>query len=213
MILIAISIPVALFSLWMLSGYLPTRNIAVPTYTVIAAQPDYEIREYETYIIAETQQERGFNELFQYISGNNTAQTKLSMTAPVLKSEGVAGLKLTMTAPVLKKAGEGSGSIAFVMPPGYTLAELPLPKNPKISLREIHGHRVATVTFSGYASAEIIEEKTAGLLRALMRDGIHAISKPTTALYNPPWTPPFMRKNEIVVDVELPSNPPEKLVY
>jgi hypothetical protein len=207
MIIIAISIPVAFFSLWVLSGYLPTRNIAMPTYTVIATQPGYEIRQYASYIVAETPQSMasgasGFNELFQYISGNNTAQTKLSMSAPVLKSEEGAGLKLSMTAPVLKQNGEGTGSIAFVMPPGYRLAELPLPKSPKISLREIPGHRVAAVTFSGYASSEIIKEKTARLLRALMRDGVHVRSGPTTALYNPPWTPPFMRRNEIMVEIE-----------
>jgi len=207
MIIIAISIPVALFSLWVLSGYMPTRNIAMPTYTVIATQPGYEIRQYAAYIIAETPQSTvsgssGFKELFQYISGNNTAQTKLSMTSPVLKSEEGTGLKLSMTAPVLKQNGEGSGSIAFVMPPVYRLAELPLPKNPKISLREIPSHRAAAVTFSGYASAEIIKEKTAGLLRALMQDGVHVSSIPTTALYNPPWTPPFMRRNEIMVEIE-----------
>jgi hypothetical protein len=207
MIIITICIPFVFFSLWVFSGYLPTRNIAMPTYTVIGTQPWYEIRQYVPYIIAETPLSRasgssGFNELFQYISGNNIAQSKLPMTAPVLKSDVESGMKLSMTAPVLKQNREGAGTIAFVMPPGYRLEDLPLPKNPKIVLREIPGHRVAVVTFSGFASAEIIKEKTAGLLHALRQDGVLVRTDPKTALYNPPWTPPFMRRNEIMVEID-----------
>jgi hypothetical protein len=206
MFVAAIVIPVALFSLWVLSGYLPTRNIAMPTYTVVASKPGYEIRAYDPYVIAETPQSAGpgpsgFKRLFEYITGNNTGGSKLPMTAPVLKSETEVGEKIAMTAPVLKKEGSGAGTIAFVMPPGSRLEELPQPKDPAITLRKIPGHRVAVVTFSGSADRAIIEEKTKRLLQALRQDGVPVHSLPATALYNPPWTPPFMRRTEIMVDV------------
>lgn len=207
MIITAISIPVALFSLWVLSGYLPTRNIAMPSYTVAATHPDYEVRQYDPYLIAETPRSgdsgsSGFNELFQYISGSNSGQSKLPMTAPVLKANEAVGQKLAMTAPVLQKEGGSGGFIAFVMPPGSRLEELPKPKSPQITLREIPAQKMAVLTFSGVASAEIIKEKTDHLLQVLQKDGVPVRSLPMTALYNPPWTPPFMRRNEIMVEIE-----------
>ncbi|HLO25774.1 MAG TPA: heme-binding protein [Geobacteraceae bacterium] len=209
MFITAIIIPVVLFSLWVLSGYLPTRNIAMPTYTVVARKDGYEIRTYDPYIIAEAPQAAGpgpsgFKRLFEYITGNNTGGSKLPMTAPVLKSGAEAGQKIAMTAPVLKKEG-GAGTIAFVMPPRSRIEELPQPKDPALSLREIPGHRVAVVTFSGSADRAIIAEKTERLLHALRQDGIQVLSPPVTALYNPPWTPPFMRRNEIMVEVASPA--------
>lgn len=99
MIITAISIPLFLIALWMMSGYLPTRNIAMPNYSVVATKPAYEIRRYEPYIIAETSMasesgSSGFNELFQYISGNNAGRSKLAMTSPVMKSADGDGQKL-----------------------------------------------------------------------------------------------------------------------
>ena len=207
MIIAAISIPLFLVALWITSGYLPTRNIAMPNYSVVATKPEYEIRRYDPYIIAETPMgsesgSSGFNELFQYISGNNAGGTKLSMTAPVLESAGETGQKLPMTAPVLKKNGAGGGIISFVMPPGLRLEDLPQPKSVKITLREIHGLKAAVVRFSGVANTENIKEKTEHLLRNLQHDGVRVLSIPTTALYNPPWTPPFMRRNEVMVEIE-----------
>ncbi len=207
MIFTAISVSAALFSLWVLSGYLPTRNIDMPAYTVISQHAEYEIRHYAAYIIAETpnvsdQGSSGFNELFQFISGNNTSQAKLAMTAPVLKNDTGGGSKLAMTAPVIKSEGDSGGTIAFVMPPGYKFEELPQPKSRRIVLREISEHTVAAVTFSGYADDKTIKEKTEQLLRALQVDGVTVLSPPRTALYNPPWTPPFMRRNEILMNVK-----------
>jgi hypothetical protein len=207
MIIIAISIPVILSALWVLSGYLPTRNIAMPTYSVVATKPGYEIRRYDPYVIAETSLSSesgssGFKELFQYISGNNTGRSKLAMTSPVLKSADGDGQKLAMTAPVFKLNSAGSGTISFLMPPGRRLEELPEPKSTKITLREIPSHQVAVVRFSGVADAGTIKEKTEHLLNLLRQDGVKIRSTPITALYNPPWTPPFMRRNEIMVEVD-----------
>jgi hypothetical protein len=206
-ILKLIAIPVGLFGAWIFSGYLPTRNIAKPSFTVLERKRGYEIRRYDRYVLAETAQgdedgSAGFKRLFQYISGRNSGGSKLAMTAPVLKDNPGAGEKLSMTAPVLKRKGEAGGMIAFVMPPGRTLAELPQPENPMVVLREVAGHKVAVVSFSGFAGGAKLREKTEGLLRDLRRDGVNPRSAAVSALYDPPWTPPFMRRNEIMVEID-----------
>jgi hypothetical protein len=90
----------------------------------------------------------------------------------------------------------------FVMPPGSVISELPRPKSPAITLRAVPPHTVAAITFSGFAGAAAIREKTATLRDALQRDGATITSGPWTALYNPPWTPPFMRRNEVMYEIE-----------
>lgn len=210
MLIVAILICVTIMLLWILSGYLPTRNIEMPVYTVIEKKLEYEVRRYNSFIVAEVRREgspaeamsKGFNELFRYISGENVSASKISMTAPVFRSEEKGGRKIPMTAPVLKEKQGESSIISFVMPPGSTLETLPKPKNPAVTLRAVAPHMVAVITFSGYSTEEIIAEKTAILLNALQRDGLAVRSVPRIALYNPPWTPPFMRRNEVMVDVD-----------
>lgn len=198
-----------LLLIWVLSGYLSTRNIAMPAYTVVAAKKDYEIRRYEPFIVAETLRQgdpaeamsAGFDELFSYISGNNAGSSKIKMTAPVLRVPERLGTKIPMTAPVMRQE-KGTGTVvAFVMPPGFTLESLPRPSSPAVTLREVPAHTVAVATFSGYATEGVIEEKTESLLQALKRDGVSPRSVPGVALYNPPWTPPFMRRNEVMVEI------------
>jgi hypothetical protein len=209
MVIAAISISCALFSLWVISGYLPTMNIQTPAYTVKEKLSDYEIRLYEPYIVAETLQKggqkeslsSGFNELFQYISGNNVSRSKVKMTSPVFQSGENEGQKIPMTAPVIKEGDPGSSMIAFVMPPGSKIEELPQPKSAGVKLRVVPARTVAVITFSGYASYDAIKENTNKLLSALKRDGKIALSAEQTAFYNPPWTPPFMRRNEIMVEI------------
>jgi hypothetical protein len=206
-ILKLIAVPVVLIGAWIFVGYLPTRNIATPPYAVLERKPGYEIRRYDRYVLAETAQgdedgSSGFKRLFQFISGNNAGGSNLAMTAPVLKDNPGGGQKLSMTAPVLTREGEGGGMIAFVMPPGRTLAELPQPGDPKVTLREVAGHKAAVVSFSGFAGTAKLREKTEGLLRDLRKEGVNPRSAPVIALYNPPWTPPFMRRNEIMVEID-----------
>lgn len=185
-------------------------NIESPAYKVIEAKPDYEVRQYGTYIIAETDQRGsrkeaqsgGFRELFRYISGGNSAGSKVTMTAPVLQSTASGGRKIPMSAPVIKQADSASGRMAFVMPPGLSLEELPKPTSALIRLRVIAPQTVAVIRFSGYATEGRIREHTEKLLSALKRDGRRVHSTPRTGLYNPPWTPPFMRRNEVMVEIE-----------
>jgi DNA gyrase inhibitor GyrI len=210
MLIVVISILTALFLLWVLSGYLPTRGINMPSYTTIVKKPDYEIRQYESFIVAETSRQgtesssmtSGFNELFRYISGDNVTRSKIKMTAPVIRSAADEGQKIAMTAPVLKEGQGESSMIAFIMPPGSRFEELPQPQSPSVRLRVIQSHKVAVITFSGYATDDAIKEKTELLLNFLRRDNLNAKSDPRIALYNPPWTPPFMRRNEVMIEVD-----------
>jgi hypothetical protein len=206
MIIAAISIPVVLFSLWVISGYLPTMNIKSPAYRVLETGPDYEVRRYESFVTAETPRKgspssSGFNELFQYISGNNVSRAKIPMTAPVLRSSKAGGEKIPMTAPVLRQMNGGSEIIAFAMPPGSKLEDLPRPKSTNVTLKTVPPHKVAVITFSGSATESSLRQHTEKLLAALERDGRPAQSAPCIALYNPPWTPPFMRRNEVMVEI------------
>ena len=200
-------ITAALLCVWVVSGYLPTRNVEVNKYSVIAEKDGYEIRQYEPYILAETPLREesgnsGFNELFRYISGSNIGKSKLAMTAPVLESEPPAGRKLAMTAPVLERGSAGAGVMAFVMPPGMKLEDLPKPASPKVTLRAVPGFKAAVIRFSGWGSATTVKKKTKRLAEALEQDGLRAAATPITAFYNPPWTPPFMRRNEVIIEIE-----------
>lgn len=210
---IALVFVMLLFGVWTAVGYAGTEDIETPKHTVVREGAGYEIREYAPYIRAEVTLEgasretlyAGFRKVADYIFGNNSPNAKIAMTAPVLQERSDAPAKIAMTAPVLQEpAGEAGGrhTVSFVMPSEYTMDSLPRPNNPEVVLREVPAHRVAAVSFAGYATEGVAEKKTAALLAALARDGIKTAGPPQTAQYNPPWTPPYMRKNEILVPVE-----------
>jgi DNA gyrase inhibitor GyrI len=214
--LLATIVVAAFFILWMIAGYLPTRNIETPAYRVVETKPDYQIRRYDSYIIAETAQKGsqkeslsgGFRELFQYITGNNIARSKITMTAPVLQSGAAGGEKISMSAPVIKHGEGASSCIAFVMPKGSRLEELPKPKSAGVRLRVVPPGSFAVIAFSGYPTEGKIRAKTGKLLAALVRDVRPTRAAPQIALYNPPWTPPFMRRNEVMVEIDPEEEPP-----
>jgi hypothetical protein len=197
----------ALLGVWVASGYLPTRNVDVNKYSIVAEKVGYEIRQYEPYVLAETAMRdqsgnSGFNELFQYISGNNIEKSKLAMTAPVLQSEPPSGQRLAMTAPVLEREGARGRIMAFVMPIGMKLEDLPKPASSNVTLRAVPGYKAAVIRFSGWGSAATVKKKTEQLAAFLKRDSLRGAAAPVTAFYNPPWTPPFMRRNEVIIEIK-----------
>lgn len=200
-------IPAALLGAWVVGGYLTVRNVPMSRYSVVEQKEGYEIRQYEPYILAETPMrdesgDSGFRELFAYISGANTGNAKLAMTTPVLRSDGAGGRKLAMTAPVLQSESAAGEVMAFVMPPGLKLEDLPRPTSPKVTLRAVPGFRAAAIRFAGWGSRAKVAKKTRRLQAALERDGLRATSAPVSAFYNPPFTAPFMRRNEVLIEVE-----------
>jgi effector-binding domain-containing protein len=203
---------VALMGGWMLAGYLPTRNIETPKYEVISAKNGYEIRQYQSQIVAEakvsgTYKEsvnQGFRKIAGFIFGNNTASGSIAMTAPVLHEKQPLSEKISMTAPVLHggAAETGNYTVAFVMPSSYTLDTLPKPNNPEVTVHAVPSKKYAALRFRGYAPESKVDQKTKRLLDLLNQDNLNTVGVLSVAEYIRPWTPPFMRRNEILVEVQ-----------
>jgi hypothetical protein len=182
-------------------------SVPTPRYDVLSTEEGYEIREYVGYIVAETSvpgpyrdaMYAGFRILFDYISGNNASAQKVEMTAPVLEERPVP---IAMTAPVLQETGSEIHTVAFIAPGGYTPDTIPVPKDPRVRIREVPAHKVAALRFGGWADAEKVRRKTSELEKMLERDGRTVLSPFRSAQYNPPWTPPPFRRNEILVEIE-----------
>lgn len=178
-----------------------------PSYTVIKSFGDVEIRDYPPVIIAEveTSGERkeainaGFRLLADYIFGNNSPAQKIPMTAPVTQQ---AGEKIAMTAPVSQQSAGGSWKVRFVMPSSYTLESLPKPNNPSVELVPLPPARFAAIRFSGLTGDEAIARFRQRLFDRLAEQGLTPQGEAIMAFYNPPWTLPFLRRNEILVKLQ-----------
>ena len=166
--------------------------IEEPTYQVekVWEAEQIEIRAYAPRIMAVTGMEEdsngGFRVLAAYIFGGNAEEEKIAMTAPVQQS--MAGEK----------------EMAFMMPAEYALDDLPAPEDQRVSFRAAPAYTAAVIRFSGWASADKADENWQQLRRFLIAEGIDIIGEPTLNQYNPPWTLPFMRRNEIIVPVAFP---------
>lgn len=180
-----------------------------PAYTVIEQTDNFELRRYDPMIIAETlvsgsmddASGSGFRLIADYIFGNNTVRNggngKISMTAPVTMAS--QSEEISMTAPVSMEGSAGKWRVHFVMPSKYTLDTLPRPNNPAVKLREIPATNYAVIRFSGFAGENKVAAKTAELKAWLEGRGIKPLGNPELARYNPPWTLPFLRRNEVMI--------------
>jgi SOUL heme-binding protein len=177
-------------------------------YTVLEEAPPFQIRHYDPQLVAQTQDEGGydgasntsFQRLFDYISGKNTSGQKIAMTAPVVQERN--GEKIAMTAPVLQQQDGKIWQMAFVLPANYDLNTAPVPSDPLVQLKTIPAKKSATILYSGFLSEQAIAEKTEELTAWLASKGYKAISQPRSAGFDPPWTLPFLRRNEIHIDIE-----------
>ena len=182
----------------------PANAIEEPTYTVVQKTDVFEVRQYAPYFVAEVivpgpaseAGSQGFSLLGGYIFGKNKGERKLEMTAPVTQAA-VPPIKLEMTAPVTQAAAPGGFLVQFVMPKGYTLATLPEPLDAKVKLREVPGNKVAVIRFSGSWSQSTFEEKLQTLRQALAAAGFATTGEPVSSRYNSPFSLPFLRRNEI----------------
>ena len=183
-----------------------------PAYTVEQLSSGVEIRRYGSRIAAETTvaadeeaaRSAGFRRLAGYIFGGNHAETKIAMTAPVAQQTGTTrGEKISMTAPVSETAGSnGEWVIRFFMPADKTMESLPQPNDPAVRLVSVSPETVAVRRYSGSISSRAVASQTAQLMHTLRENGFEAIGKPAAWFYDPPWTVPALRRNEIAVPVE-----------
>jgi hypothetical protein len=176
-------------------------------YTVLVQQDKLEIREYATSIVAEviikddfkSASNSAFRPLFKYISGDNTGRDKIAMTAPVAqKSEPE---KIAMTSPVGQRKSGDSWAVSFMMPDFYTMDSIPLPDNPSVKLREIPAYRAAAIRYSGTWSEKGYKKQLALLQDWMEAENLEAAGEPVWARYNAPFTPWFMRRNEILIPI------------
>lgn len=179
-------------------------------YEVLSEHGSIELREYAELVLVETQVDADFEEageiafrrLFAYISGANAANDEIAMTAPVIATDAPAGgEKIAMTAPVLSQREAAGWRYAFVLPASYTLESAPSPVDPSVALSSRPSQKVATLRHSGSWSEAELREQTRILFDWIASEGLEATSSPRFAGYNPPWTIPFLRRNEIMIEV------------
>ncbi|MBF0587235.1 heme-binding protein [Prosthecochloris sp. N3] len=183
------------------------RSAEEPPYTVREQSGAIEIRSYPSLIVAETVVEgdyretsgKAFSRLAGYIFGRNSGEQKISMTAPVIQEP--EGKKIPMTAPVLQEPEGDSWRMAFVMPEEYTMETLPRPLDKAVTIRELPPRLVATIRYTGMHSQRNIDKWSEKLKAWLDNEGYEQLSPPKAASYDPPWTIPMLRRNEIHIDV------------
>lgn len=197
-------------------GPLVSMSVEQAKYSIVSSQGAIELRDYDAMIVAETEVagerkeaiSQGFRLIADYIFGNNTAAQKIAMTAPVIQE---SSQKIAMTAPVTQQPvthqgdtqqGEGANwKVRFVMPSHYTLATIPKPANNAVILVKVPSKRFAVIRFSGAGDEERLSANTAKLEAYIEANQLTALSPPTFAFFNPPWTLPFLRRNEVMVEV------------
>lgn len=181
-------------------------NVEQAKYEVVTSQGNIEIRLYPPMIVAEatvngdrkTAINLGFRVIADYIFGNNISKKSVAMTTPVLQQNSE---KIAMTAPVLQEGQAGQWKVHFVMPSSYTMATLPKPIEDTVTLIELPSKRMVVIKFSGIASEASLKNHTTELSNFISASKLIAKSSPIYAFYNPPWTLPFLRRNEVMIEI------------
>jgi hypothetical protein len=208
-IIIAVIVLLVLLITWIAASWYSVRGIEEPNYTIVQKTDEYEIRTYDSYIVAETTvtsdsareaRNEGFRIIADYIFGNNVSQDKIAMTAPVLDSSDVSK-KIAMTAPVLDESDGETHTIAFVMPSKYTLDTLPAPVSDKVNIRQVPSYQVAVRTYSWYPSESRDAKAWQSLTTALEEDDVQTTGNAQYAYYNPPLSFPLFLRNEVHIPV------------
>jgi len=182
------------------------------SYNILKKDNNFEIRDYAPHILAETVVEGNFEEagnkafrrLFRYISGDNRSREKVAMTAPV--SQKRKGEEIKMTAPVGQRRVQDKWAVSFMMPAAYTLETLPEPEDPIVTLRQAPARRMAAVHYSGFWSEKNYLRYKLELESWIKENGLTIADDPVWARYNPPFTPWFLRRNEILIPIETDTD-------
>jgi hypothetical protein len=169
-------------------------GVEIAPYTVLQKEEPYELRHYERLVLVTTpyedieEQRNPFMRLFDYISGANDGTQEIAMTAPVF----------------MDRQGNMSETMSFVLPESFSLESAPEPENSAVKLEELKNYTVATVTFNGLLGTENIEEHNELLNQWIAKMELETIGPAKVAGYNPPYTIPWMRRNEVLIPVKMP---------
>ena len=180
-------------------------NVPTPDYQVISSEKEIEIRSYQPMIIAEVKVKgerreairAGFRILADFIFGNNTVQEKIAMTAPVQQK---LNEKIAMTAPVQQEAKGNLWMVSFIMPSEYTMQSLPKPNDERVLLRQVPARKLIAIQFSGRNTDANLKEHEKRLMEHIKAKNIKVLGPARYAFYNAPWTLPFLRRNEIMLE-------------
>ena len=187
-------------------------GVEIAPYRVIKSdnQQKIELRHYERLVLVSAPMRGGMDEgkngafykLFDYISGKNTERSKIAMTAPVFLDN--TGVEIPMTAPVFMEDIAEQSTMSFVLPASFTLDTAPLPQDPDVKLHEMSDYTAAVITFSGVLERDSID-KHRMLLETWIESKGYKITGPYKAAgYNPPFTIPALRRNEVLIPINMP---------
>ena len=177
-------------------------------YTVIHSDDanQIDVRNYESMILVSASSKDGdnsaFRKLFKYIAGENKGTQEIAMTAPVFIDGNDQGREIAMTAPVFMSDSVDEPSMSFVMPSDFTLATTPEPLDASVTISEVKNYKVAAIKFSGTLRRGNVEEHTLILRNWLDSNGYEQIGAPVKAGYNGPLTIPFLRHNEVLIEIK-----------
>lgn len=187
------------------------RNYETLKYEVILKEGNKEIRYYESYNVAKTTvkgefkaaQGVAFRILAGYIFGDNEKKQKIAMTAPVVQKPIMGSEKIQMTTPVIQSPSEEGWVMTFMMPSAYKMEDLPTPKDKRVTLERVPAKYMATIRYTLFGSRIRNEKKSKELQKWLSAlKEYESISSPMYAGYDPPWTLPFFRRNEIMIEIK-----------
>ena len=179
-------------------------SLEEPEFRILSQKSGYQVRQYPVYLVAEVDVEgdlsstgnQAFKVLAGYIFGSNKAGQKMEMTAPVTSTKVSNDVR-----PTASRAAEGY-TYAFVMERAFTMETLPSPDDPRVRLREMKPRTMAVRTYSGRWTEQKCEEQIEALLTAVGGDGLEPIGRPILARYDPPFMPWFLRRNEVMVEID-----------
>jgi effector-binding domain-containing protein len=182
-------------------------NVEQAPYTVIESHGSIEIRKYPEIIVAETTVsgernsaiEQGFRTLAGYIFGKN--KSGAAVATRNVAGENMASEKIAMTAPVMQQSLDGKWQVRFVMHKNYDMNTLPKPVDDNITIKKIIEKKYAVIRFSGIGNDESLAQNLSELNRYILSNGLRPLSEPAYAFFNPPWTLPMLRRNEIMIEV------------
>ncbi len=186
---------------------MPSHATEEPEFQQVREWGDVQLRQYAAYAVAEVvvpgpaadAGNQAFPILAGYIFGKNKGERTFAMTAPV--TQAAVPVKLEMTAPVTQTPAAGGFLVQFVLPKGVTAASAPEPLDPRVRLRDVPPTQVAVIRFSGFWSASNYDDHLAKLQAALRSEGLSWTGEPVYSRYNAPFTPWFLRRNEIWLTV------------